>query len=469
MRTSFVILVSCFVLWNLWGSSVPVDEIPYSEDTKEYADELYSRTVTSSEREIVVDLIDGLSEEEIADMSYDYGVVLLAESSASFDPYRIMVIRLEDPDLQRQDSLIEELNLDARVETAEINGVYRTTQEAPGAPNDPLFKYQWHLEMINSTRAWEYSMGENAVVAVIDTGVTHTADSVVEDLSGASFVSPFNFITNKDTADDDHGHGTHVAGTIAQRSNNGVGVAGVAPKASIMPLKVLSRFGSGTYADIAASIRYAADKGAHVINMSLGGPVSSKVLEDAVNYAHGKGVILVCAAGNSGPRKDSVGYPAAYANCVSVSSLDSTGGLAWYSSWGRKVDIAAPGGDTRSDRNGDGVVDGVLQNTVVPSDLKNKARYEQFQGTSMASPHVAGVAALLVSLGVKGTPNIMGVLRSTAKRKDDVEKYGAGMVDALAAVKLAKEGSLPLDILPLFGVPSTVVPVLREGIRQGLR
>jgi hypothetical protein len=151
-------------------------------------------------------------------------------------------------------------------------------------PNDPCFHYQWHLRQIGMPQAWKLGQGKGVVVAVIDTGV-----SKVGDLAETPFVPGYNFIANNDNASDDNGHGTHVAGTIAQSTNNKMGVAGVAYGVSIMPIKVLSARGSGSMAGIAQGIRWAADHGAQVINMSLGGPMPVGTIGSAIKYAREKG------------------------------------------------------------------------------------------------------------------------------------------------------------------------------------
>ncbi|HSP06964.1 MAG TPA: S8 family peptidase, partial [Acidobacteriota bacterium] len=306
-------------------------------------------------------------------------------------------------------------------------------------PNDPYYKYQWHLDQIGMRRAWDYPTGGPVTVAVIDTGIAyekHNDSFRVEDLGETQFVKPYNFVEGTDHANDDHGHGTHVAGTIAQLTNNGVGVAGIAPAVKLMPLKVLNASGYGTISDIAAAIRYAADNGAQVINMSLGGPFPSRILHKAVQYAHNKGVVIVCAAGNGGG--SGLSYPAAYPECISVSAVRYDGQLAWYSSYGEGLTIAAPGGDMRVDQNGDGLMDGVLQNTLNPQD-KTSQGYFLFQGTSMAAPHVAAVAALLVSQGVTDPEKVRGYLTESATKVKDgtTEKYGAGIVNAAEALESA--------------------------------
>ena len=198
-------------------------------------------------------------------------------------------------------------------------------------PDDPMYPLQWHFEAINVPEAWMHTRGRGATVAVIDTGVAYKDmrwrdidAKAVPDLAGIEFVAGKTFVNNSlPDGLDDHAHGTHVTGTVAQATDNGIGVAGVAHKAKIMPLKVLSGSGGGTVADIANSIRYAADEGADVINMSLGGPLPSRVMAKAVKYAHDKGVTVICAAGNE--KRSRVSYPAAYEGSVAVAATELRG------------------------------------------------------------------------------------------------------------------------------------------------
>ncbi len=324
-------------------------------------------------------------------------------------------------------------------------------------PDDPMFHLQWHMEQIRAPEAWSRTAGQDAVVAVIDTGVAwKDAPGVrqLPDLAGTEFVAGETFIAGLPEGLDDHAHGSHVAGTIAQTTHNGVGVTGVAYKAKIMPLKVLSKDGRGNVGGIANAIRYAADNGAHVINMSLGGPLPSRVLAKAIEYAHSKGVTTVCAAGNE--RRSRVGYPAANKHAVAVSAVDYGRQLTWYSNWGKAIDVAAPGGDTRTDKNGDGFPDGVLQNTIKIQDpMAND--YLWFQGTSMASPHAAGVAALIISAGVTNPDEVERIMKETARHPTDLEwdqKYGAGIIDAAAAAEAAQGQYAPerAGLLGLMGL-----------------
>ncbi len=296
-----------------------------------------------------------------------------------------------------------------------------------GGPNDPDFAKQWNLKNIHVEEAWKISKGKGVTVAVIDTGVTR-----VKDLSNTQFVPGYDFVNNREQADDDNGHGTHVAGTVAQSTNNRYGVAGVAYEAKIMPLKVLSAQGSGTVADIAEAIRFAADHGADVISMSLGGGGESKLMKEAIDYAYGKGVMIIAAAGNS--RQNAASYPARYPHVMAVSATNLQNDKAPYSNYGAGVDIAAPGGDKSQGDSG-----GILQETI---DRRTKSSvFKAFEGTSMAAPHVAGVTAAIKAVGVQKPDQVWAILQKSARRVpgDERNYFGAGHLDAAAAVKLAKK------------------------------
>jgi serine protease len=312
-------------------------------------------------------------------------------------------------------------------ESIEPNYIY-TTQEVP---NDPDYAKQWNFLNIKVESAWDETKGAGVTVAVIDTGV-----SQVPDLRSTKFVPGYDFVNDRTEATDDNGHGTHVAGTIAQSTNNSYGVAGIAYEANIMPLKVLAASGGGTVADIAEAIRFAADHNADVINMSLGGGGDTDLMREAIDYAHSKGVVIVAAAGNA--NSNSASYPARYPKVIAVSALDSTGVKAPYSNFGAGVDISAPGGST----SGNNPSGGVLQQTINPE--TGEAVFLAFQGTSMASPHVAGVAALVKASGVEDPDEIAQVLKQSARviQGDELNHFGAGQLDATAAVKLAQKGQI---------------------------
>ena len=317
---------------------------------------------------------------------------------------------------------LKKLGFGKLTEFIEPNYIYKAFE----VPNDPDYGQQWNLRQINVESAWEDTKGSGVTVAVIDTGI-----SPVPDLKDTQFVKGYDFVNDQIEAFDDNGHGTHVAGTVAQSTNNNYGVAGIAYEATLMPLKVLSGSGGGTVADIAESIRFAADNGADVINMSLGGGGESQLMKEAIDYAHQKGVVIIAAAGNS--NDNSASYPARYPHVIGVSALDSAGVKAPYSNFGAGVDISAPGGSE---------VGQILQETIDPQ--TGEPIFAGFQGTSMASPHVAGVAALIKAAGIKEPDEIADVLTKSARviQQDPLCHFGAGHLDAGAAVKLAIKGQI---------------------------
>ena len=327
--------------------------------------------------------------------------------------------------LEGDKNLIKNLKkspLGKHIEYIEPNYIYHTLE----VPNDPNYSQQWNFRSINIEQAWDNSKGEGVTVAVIDTGVTK-----VLDLQQTEFVEGYDFVNDRIDASDDNGHGTHVAGTIAQSTNNDYGVAGIAYKAKIMPLKVLSGGGGGTVADIAEAIRFAADHNADVINMSLGGGGENKLMQEAIDYAYDKGVIIIAAAGNE--NRNSSSYPARYPKVISVSATDSAGNKAPYSNYGAGVDISAPGGSETGK---------IIQETIV--DSTGKTDFLGLQGTSMASPHVAGVAALIKASGVDSPQEITEILKQSVRKvqEDPLNHYGAGQLDAAEAVKLAFKGQI---------------------------
>ena len=227
----------------------------------------------------------------------------------------------------------------------------------------------WGIQKVGAPLSGNTGAGIN--VAIIDTGI----DLTHPDLA-ANVRTGINFVRKNASANDDNGHGSHVAGTVAA-VNNTIGVVGVAPGASLYPVKVLNSAGSGTWSAVAAGITWAADQGMQVANMSLGGGAST-TLQNACSYAAGKGVLLVAAAGNSGDGNTGTtetSYPAAYSTVVAVGATDSSDALASFSNTGPYLEVSAPG-------------------VSVYSTYK-KGAYATLNGTSMASPHAAGMAALL--------------------------------------------------------------------------
>lgn len=391
--------------------------------------------------ELVVDLADDIEEPEARSifgaLAVSFVPSVLAEDTA---------VHVVTAAPSRRDELLARLSADSRVEVVEPHARVRTML----VPNDPMLGEQWHLDRIGSGRAWDFSTGRGVTVAVVDTGIAcenFEGFSKATDLAQTRCVAGYDFVRRNAHASDDHGHGTHVAGTIAQSTNNALGVAGVAYEARLMPVKVLSGDGWGTTTGVADGIRWAAKNGARVINLSLGGPRNSRVLQRAIDYARSRGVVVVAAAGNSGGR---VGYPGACDGVIGVSATNDKDKLAWFSSRGAGVDIAAPGVN-------------VLQQTICERGLNRCERFGSFSGTSMAAPHVAGAAALLVSLGVTEPAAVERILTSSARSVGSKREVGAGVLHAAKAVERA---ALEHALVRLLALAAFMLLVFRSARRR---
>ena len=356
-------------------------------------------------------------EEKVSEIAQQYNVKPQLNSEFSLADH-VYIVNGDRNSL----NALKKSDLTKFTEFIEPNYIYTSFE----VPNDPDYGKQWNLRSINVESAWDETKGAGVTVGVIDTGIT-----IVPDLKDTKFVKGYDFVNDRVEADDDSGHGTHVAGTIAQSTNNGYGVAGIAYEASLMPLKVMGAMGGGTVADLAEAIRFGADNGADVINMSLGGPGESHLLKEAIDYAHQKGVVLVAAAGNA--NQNAASYPARYPHVIGVAALAPSGERAPYSNFGAGVDISAPGGSP------DGKI---LQETIDPE--TNQAIFTAWQGTSMAAPHVAGVAALVKAAGVTEPDIVLSVLKQSSRviKDDALNHFGAGQLDASGAVKLALQGQI---------------------------
>jgi serine protease len=322
---------------------------------------------------------------------------------------------------QRADA-IRVLARQAGVDAAMPNAVRHSFE----TPNDPLFvPAEGYFETIRLTQAWDLTHGSaGGVIAVVDTGV-----SAVPDLSG-QLLPGRNFVANNTDARDDSiiGHGSLVAGVAAATTNNGIGIAGAGWDTRILPVKVLDNRGVGTDFQVTSGIVWAADQGARVINLSLGGPATAAALCDAVSYAISRGVVVVASAGNSGTTIPN--YPASCPGAVSVSAADVNGDFAWFSNFGPTIDLAAPG--------------------VSITSTRNDGSYGTESGTSFAAPMVSAVAALVLGQHPDWSPTQVATqLEQSAQDRgpagDDVY-YGHGLLDAFAAVGGPKQPAASPDL-----------------------
>lgn len=381
------------------------------------------------------------------------------------------------------------LAIDNRLSTADLQQLIATLASSPGVeyaeedqllravltPNDTRYNEQWHYFEstggLNLPAAWDSSSGTGVTVAVIDTGYRPHADLAANIVGGYDFISD-TFVSRdgngRDSNAQDPGdwtlandcapgwaptnsswHGTHVAGTVAARTNNSTGVAGVAFNGRVLPVRVLGRCGGYT-SDIADAVIWASGgtvsgvpanaNPARVINLSLGGSgACGSTMQNAVNSARSRNTALVIAAGNSNTNASNA-TPANCAGVIAVAAVNRSGGRAFYSNFGAIVDVAAPGGDTRVSA-ANGILSTLNSGTTTPA----SDTYAFYQGTSMATPHVAGAAALMLAVnGSLTSDQVESLLRSTTRAfPATCSQCGTGIVNAQAAVAAASGGAPP--------------------------
>jgi len=385
---------------------------------------------------IVVKFREGLTVGEVRERAKSLGGRIL--QSSRFSDFEL----IEIPETMTVPQAVEFFSIEPDVVYAEPNYYRYSTFR----PSDPYYSLQWHFQQIDMEDGWDINFGADpsVIVAVIDSGVAfedYKGFRQAPDLEGTRFVSGYDFVDddhhpNDEGAGDGFGHGTWVTGVIAQTTNNGLGVSGIAFNATIMPLRVLDATGTGTAADVAEAIRFATLNGARVINLSLGGEEEAQAEHEAIQFAYSNGVVLVAASGNERDEPEppsDVCYPARYKEVLAVGATDYLKKRAYYSNGGPSLDVVSPGGDITADRNDDGYADGVLQQSFLAPEY-DEFYYFFASGTSGASPHVAGIVAMLISQYRITDPEVIyDAIRFTAVDLGPPGKdngYGWGLVNA---------------------------------------
>lgn len=367
------------------------------------------------------------------------------------------------------------------VEYAEPNYVVKAMM----SPTDPYYSSSgswgqsyddlWGLKKIQVEKAWDISQGEGVVVAVVDSGIDYTHEDIADNIwknsaetagngvddDGNGYVDDvkgYDFANSDSDPMDDHGHGTHVAGTIAASGNNSKGIIGVAYKAKVMAIKGLDKKGSGYDSNLAQALRYAADKGADIINNSWGGAGNSSTIEEAINYAYSKGCVIIAAAGNS--NDDASGFhPAGLNNVITVASTDHNDTKSDFSNYGVKIDVSAPGGDSEDSNDTAQRFRNILSLRSQDTDLSKDGRgivgnnYYRARGTSMAAPHASAVAALVIAKNSAFTnEEIRQIIRRSSDDIDNsgfdintghgrINAYNALQIDSVCIAKIISPGS----------------------------
>ena len=359
--------------------------------------------------ELLIKFRAGTSDQDMRNLSAENGLSVIQDIS-ELGIKRVAIPQGLEEEMSRR------LSSNPLVVYAEPNGIVTGTT----IPNDTNYGLQWNMGKINATQAWDITTGSsNITIAIVDSGVDYSH----LDLNDPQKLLPgWDYVNNDNNAQDDFGHGTHVAGIAAASTNNGRGVAGVAWGSKILPVKVLDNTNHGTNANVALGIRYAVDHGAKVINLSLGSSTDSTSVRDQINFAYSQNVVVVASAGNDGTSAYS--YPASNDHVISVAATDSNDAHPSFSQYNDKVAVAAPGVAA----SGAGIYSTYWSNA-----------YAYMYGTSMAAPHVSGLAALLLSQNSSLTPDqIKYQLEANAEHKGTLKfdpQYGFGRINAYFALR----------------------------------
>lgn len=371
-------------------------------------------------------------------------------------------------------------------------------------PNDPFFgssgswgqSYDdlWGLKIIESADAWDFSTGQGVVVAVVDTGIDYNHQEIRDNIwinagedinnngvmdaddfndlddDGNGYIDDlygWNFVHDNNDPMDGHGHGTHVAGTISASGNNEVGITGLAFNSKAMPLKGLDDEGYGVVTNEADAIVYAANNGAEVINMSFGGPLKLDLLQDAIDYAYSLGVVMVAAAGNSFGDDAANHWPSGYENVIAVSSTDQNDTISDFSNIGVKIDVSAPGGGSVNDDDPEKLGRNILSIRAAGTDMYGDGicivdgDYYRTRGTSMAAPHVSGLAALIISKNPLFTnEEIRQAIRTSA---DDIDAPGWDLNTGYGRINAYK--ALQIEAIPIAKI---ILPETNTNVSRGL-
>jgi subtilisin family serine protease len=425
----------------------------------------------------------GLSDLQIATLTRQKYALRATRLHASFQPpeiSRTYVLELDSGSQPNLKKAVSALQADPDVEFAEEDKIAKTSL----IPNDPYLSSTgswgqpyddlWGIKKIGAPAAWDTTTGSGLVVAVVDTGVDYNHPDIAANVwtnpneipgngiddDGNGYIDDlrgWNFVANNNDPMDDNGHGTHVAGTIAAVGNNGIGVIGVAWGASVMPVKALDSGGSGYDSQLGPAIIYAANNGADVISNSWGGPGTSQTIADAVDYAHNMGAVVVAAAGNSSDNARNY-FPANLPNVITVAASAPDDTLAWFSNFGSKIDVAAPGVDILS-----------LQAAGTSMGTTVSPGYTRASGTSMATPHVSGIAALILSQHPEySNEQVRQVIRGSATDLGTPGfdlSFGYGGANAAAALSVTN----PLEAHLTNPVGGTVIQgaVTFSGVARG--